>query len=244
MRRGAVFRFISHRDTIDVNTEDPKTEFDGQGTEKVERVNPWLAVWLDTRKALRYAWAHIPEEYIHRQYMLAGLLFMLAIRLPDWLAITPNPVGVMIQVLLVGPVGGIMAGYFFSSALRMVGKWLGKDIPSKYVKCMVAWTQLPFSLAWGLYVATYCLVNAHQAALYPGEIWAFRDFLGFLPLIIAVPAFLWGITIRIRGIAVMLGFGTGRAALAWFLAFLIAYLPVTAFIIIYGIIYYVTTAGA
>jgi hypothetical protein len=226
-----------------VTTQEPKLEFDAQGTEKVERVNPWLAIWGDTRRALRHAWAHIPEEYIHRHYMLAGLFFMLAIRLPDWLAITPNPIGVMIQVLLVGPVGGIMAGYFFSATLRMAGKWMGKDIPDKYVKCMVAWTQLPFACAWALFVTAYCILNAWQSAQFPGEMWVFRDFMGYVPALVALPVFIWGIVIRVRAIHVMLGLGMGRSAVAWLVTFMIAYLPVTGFIMVFGIIYYVTTAG-
>ncbi|HEX2898701.1 MAG TPA: hypothetical protein VHS96_03170 [Bacteroidia bacterium] len=217
---------------------------DASTEEKVQRVNPWLAIWLQTRKALVYAWKYIPEEYIHRNFILVGLLFMLALRVPDWLAITPNPIGVMIQVLLVGPVGGIVAGYLYSAILRMVGKWLGQSVPSVYAKCAVAWSDFPFAMAWAVFILVCYLLNGHQTAVHPDQIWLFRDFLGWLPLIAASPLLVWGIVVRIRAIGVLFGFTPGKASVAWLLTILLAYVPAAGLIVTYGILYFVTASGA
>lgn len=212
--------------------------------EKVEVVNPLLAIWFHPRKALLYAWQVIPEDYIHRLYMVAGLLFMLAIRVPDWLAITPNPIGVMIQVLLVGPVGGIVVGYLYAACLRMVGNWMGASVPSKYSKCTVAWGQLPFAAFWAMFLLVYGLLDSHQSLLYKDVIWLCRDFLGWIPLMVAAPLLIWGIVIRLRSISILLGFGLPRTVATWLLTILLAYVPGVAFVTVYGTLYFITASGA
>ena len=226
-----------------MNTEIPQTPANEAREAVVERVNPLFSIWLQTRKALVSAWKYIPEEYIHRLFIFTGLMFMLALRVPDWLVVTPNPIGVMIQVLLVGPVGGIVAGYLYSAILRVVGKWLGQSVPSIFAKCAVAWSDLSFGLAWAVFVLVCFLLNGHQSALYPKEIWIFRDMLGWLPLIAASPLLLWGIVIRIRSIGVLFGFSAGRSVATWLLTVLLAYVPAAAMIVTYGILYFVTASG-
>ncbi|MFM2375941.1 MAG: hypothetical protein RLZZ165_1038 [Bacteroidota bacterium] len=210
---------------------------------KAGRVNPWLAIWFQTRKALLFAWRHIPEEYVHRLYMASGLVFMLGVRIPDWLFVTPNPVGVMIQVLLVGPVGGIVAGYLYSACLRMVGKWFGRDVPSIFTKCTVAWSQLPFAAFWAAFLATYFLLDPYQSSLHPDGIWLFQGTLGWLPVLLPAPLLIWAVAIRIRSIGLLLGFHAGRAFLIWLMTVGIAYVPALAAIYTYLTLFYATASG-
>lgn len=212
-------------------------------TTKVERVNPGLAIWFQTRKALRSAWHYIPEEYIHRLFMFTGMVFMLAARLPDWLSVPPNPIGVMVQMLLMGPVGGIAAGYIYSACLRLAGKWFAADVPSIFSKCTVAWSDLPFAAAWIIFLIVYYLLNAHQAPKYGVEIWAFRDFIGWIPLLAASPMLLWGIVIRVRAIKILFGLDALRAVAVWLITVLMAYVPASAATITYMVLYFVTASG-
>jgi hypothetical protein len=226
-----------------VNTVNPKSAEDGPRETVVKRVNPLLSIWLQTRTALVSAWKYIPEEYIHRLFIFTGLMFMLALRVPDWSVVTPNPIGVMIQVLLVGPVGGIMAGYLYSAILRLVGKWLGQSVPSVFAKCAVAWSNLPFAMAWAVFVLVCLMLNGQASVVHPKEIWLFRDFMGWLPLIAASPLLVWGILIRIRSISVLFGFSIPRSIAAWLLTVLLAYVPAAGLIVTYGILYFVTASG-
>jgi hypothetical protein len=228
---------------MDVNTEIPTTQAQTSKEPAVQRVNPFTTIWLQTAKALVSAWKYIPEEYIHRLFIFTGLMFMLALRVPDWMVIPPNPIGVMIQVLLVGPVGGIVAGYLYSAILRMVGKWLGQSVPSIYSKCAVAWSDLPFAFAWLVFILVCFALNGTQSLLHPKQIWLFRDLMGWLPLVLASPLIIWGMVIRVKAISVLFGFSTARAVATWLLTVLFAYVPAAALIVTYGILYFVTASG-
>ena len=218
------------------------TEKHAENTESGLGQSPLLAVWFRTKEAVLHACRTYPEEYIHRLYMVTGLMFMLAIRIPDWLAVEPNPIGVMIQILLVGPVGGIVTGYLYSAVLRMVARWFGSELDSKFAKCGVAWTQVPFLAFWTIILVVYLALNGSQAVSHPKEIWAFDGFMGWLPLIVAMPVLLWGMVVRVRGIAAIFGFPTLRAFWVWLVTVFLAYVPALALIVVYSIIYYITAS--
>lgn len=216
---------------------------DSGPTEKVKRINPWIGIWRHPRETLVYAWQHLLDSYVHRIYMLTGLLFMLAARLPDWYALAPHPIGVMIQLLLFAPIGGIMAGYIYAAVLRRVGKWMGKIVPSPHAKCMVAWSDLPFAAFAAVFVIVFLILDRSQGPLHKEQIWLFTDFIGWLPLLIASPLYIWGVITRIRSIMVMLGLSTGKAILAWIVTTFLAYVPASGMITVFMILYYVTTSG-
>lgn len=222
---------------------------DGQATEKhfensdgAGGQSPLLGIWFRTPAAVLHACRTFPEDYVHRLYMLTGLVFMLAIRIPDWIVVEPNPIGVLIQVLLVGPVGGIVAGYLYAAVLRAVGRWFGSDLQSKFAKCGVAWTQLPYVVFWTVALVVYLLLNSSQAPLHPKTIWAFDGLMGWLPFLSASPFLVWGMIIRIRAIATIFGFPAFRAFWVWLVTVVLAYVPALAIIVVYAIIYYITAS--
>jgi hypothetical protein len=222
----------------------PSSSPESGSSEKLKRINPWIGIWLQPRATLLYAWQFLLEEYIHRIYMLLGVAVMLAARLPDWYAVAPHPIGVMVQLLLFGPIGGVVAGYLFAALLRMVGRWMGKVVPSAHAKCMVAWSDLPFMAFWAVFVLSFLLLDRVQGPIYKDQIWLFRDFMGWLPLLIASPFYLWGIVTRLRSIMVLLGLDLGKAILAWLVTTILTYLPASGMLYVYFILYYITSSGA
>lgn len=235
--------FLSHRNILVLKLMSTNPSQVSGTNEKVKRINPWIGIWRRPRETLIYAWQHLLESYIHRIYMLAGLLFMLAARLPEWYTIAPHPIGVMVQILMFAPMGGIFAGYLFAGVLKMVGKWMGKVVPSEHTRCMVAWSDLPFIAAAAVFLLGFLFLNRVQAPIYQQQIWLFQDLIGWLPLLFALPLYAWGIVTRIRSISVLLGLSTGKALLAWSITTFLAYVPVTGMLAVYLIMYYVTTSG-
>lgn len=212
-------------------------------TQKFKRINPWIGIWRHPRETLMYAWQHLLETYIHRIYMLSGLVFMLAARLPDWFTFTPHPIGVMVQILLFAPIGGIMVGYLYAGILRSMGRWLGKEVPSAHARCTVAWSDLPFIAFGAVFVITFILLDRVQGPVHKQQIWLFQDLIGWLPLLIASPLYIWGVVIRIQSIQVLFGLQLGKAVLAWLSTTLLTYVPSGGMVAVYMILYYVTTTS-
>jgi hypothetical protein len=212
--------------------------------EKAKRINPWIGIWWDQRTTLVHVWQNLLEDYIHRLFMLAGLAFMLAARLPDWSAIAPHPIGVMVQILLFAPLGGLVAGYVFAAILRTIGNWMGKSVPSAHTKSMVAWSNLPFVGVFAVFLISFLLLDRVQGPLHLGQIWLFKGMLGWLPLALAAPIYLWAIVVRVRSIMVLLGVDAGRATFAWFTTTMLTFVPAAGFIYLYLVLYYISsTAG-
>ncbi len=212
---------------------------------KAKHLNPWLGIWLNTRETLLYAWQHLLEEYIHRHFIVLGVLFMLAIRLPEWSVTDPHPIGVLVQILLFGPMGGIAAGYVFSALVRTTGGWMGKHVPSPHTKCMVAWSDLPFMLFWVVFLVCFVLVNRTLPTPKPGHLWLFQSFAGWLPVLVSAPFYVFAVIVRIRSIMVMLGLKASKAALVWLVSTVISYVPAGGMTYVFLILYFVTsTSGA
>jgi hypothetical protein len=210
---------------------------------KAARMNPWLGIWLHTRETLLFVWQNLLEDYVHRLFMLLGLVFMLVARLPDWSSITPHPIGVMVQMLLFAPIGGIMAGYIFSALVRAIGQRMGKSVPSAPTKSMVAWSNLPFIATWTIFLIVFWILNRSMGPAHPQKIWLFSGFLGWLPLLAALPMYIWAVLIRVRSIQVLLGLPSSRAFLVWAVATFITYVPTAAITYVYLILYFVTGAS-
>jgi hypothetical protein len=218
---------------------------EGEISEKVQRINPWLGIWVKQRTTLVYVWQQLLEEYIHRLFILLGLAFMLAVRLPDWSSVTPHPIGVMVQILLFAPLGGIMSGYIFAAVLRQVGKWMRRVVPSAHAKCMVAWSNLPLVASLLVFVLVFYLVDRNHAQMKAGHWWLFQGLAGWLPILAAAPVYLWFVVVRIRSIMVLLGIDALRASIAWLTTTLITYVPAAFFIYLYMVLYYISaTSGS
>jgi hypothetical protein len=222
----------------------PSTAPESGSPPKVQRINPWTGIWWNQRATLLYAWQNLLDDYIHRLFILLGLAFMFAARLPDWYAIAPHPIGVMVQILLFAPLSGIMAGYVFASILRVVGKWMGKQVPSAHTKVMVAWSNLPYVAAFVAFVVAFLLLDRTQGPLHAGKIWLFKDLAGWVPLLVAAPFYLYAVLVRLRSIMVLLGVDAGRAIIAWLVTTILTFAPAAGLLYVYMVLYYVaSTAG-
>lgn len=217
---------------------------EGQEAPKVERVNPWLGIWVRPRATLLYVWQHMLEDYIHRLYMLVGLTAMLALRLPDWLSTPPHPIGVMVQVLLFAPLGGLVAGYLFSALMRWMASKMQREVPSPHAKAMTAWTFLPFAAFWLVLWAAYYALDGHMAALHPHKIWAFKGMAGWLPLLVASPLYIWGVVARVRAIMVTFGLDAPRAVGLWLATAILTYVPAALLGYNFILIFYVASSSA
>lgn len=207
-------------------------------------LNPWLAIFTRTKEALSFAWTKYPEDFIHRIFIVSGFVAALGIRIPDWLFLQPHPIGVMVQMLLMAPIAGVVVMYIFAAILRMIGKLLGQAVDSNRSKVMVAWTNLPFILFWGLFVIAYFAIDKAGIAPKSDGFWLFQGLIGYLPIIIASPFWAWGVIVRTRGIAWLFGFSGAKSFVTWLLTILLAYVPAITIAVVYFIIFFVASSAS
>ena len=213
-------------------------------TGSIEKMNPWLGIFFRPIAALRFAWQQFPEDFIHRIYIVSGFFAALGMRLPDWLNIEPHPIGVMIQMLLFAPIGGIVAMYVFAAVLRFFGRLLGQPVDSNRSKVMIAWTNLPFVLAWIIFILAYFTLEMAGFSPKLNGIWLFKGFIGYLPILLAAPFWIWAIVVRIKGITWLFGFSNPKSLLVWLLTVLFSYVPAIMITIVYFVIFFVTSASS
>lgn len=190
-------------------------------------------------EAVQWVLNHQPEEFIHRHYMLAGLTFVLATRIPDWLATTAHPIGVMIQVLFMGPIMGILLGYIFSAALRNVARLFDVTADKQAMRAITAWTNFPFALSYLLFLASYLAVYF----LFPheeGELLLAQNASAAIPIVLGGAGFIYALFLRWKTIHQLFRVSYPKAVVAWLLAFIITYGP----IILIGFTYFAIYRGS
>lgn len=202
--------------------------------------NPWRLIWAQPERALEFVLRYQPEEYLHRLYMAWGVATMLVLRLPDWMTARPDPIGVMIQILLVAPVMGITLGYFLSTMLSTAAQWLGAEANKKVVRAVVAWTHIPFLLALGTFLIIYIALSFTLPPAVRHTIWVTNTPQGWIAISTAILIALYGVWIRVRSLAYIYGLPLSKALLVWGLGALMCYGPVALMSIVYWFLYYAT----
>lgn len=187
--------------------------------------NPWFNIWNRTGASLYHVFNYQMEFFIHRHFMLLGVMFMLAVRLPDWLSSPPHPIGVLIQILIFAPIGGIVAGYIFASLSRNLGDRMGGKTSHNAMRAAIAWTNYPVAAAWFVFWVSYVIVHQFQPEPLQNTIWLFEGFLGWLPVILAAPVMAWALLIRLRAVAYTTQKTMVQAALVWLATLLLLYIP-------------------
>lgn len=211
--------------------------------EENAQLNPWTTILSKPERALDHLWRFKPEDNVHRLFILAGLVVGLALRLPDWMHQPIHPIGVMVQILLMAPLGGILFGYLFSAIIKRLSGYQDAKA-GQLSKVLVAWTHLPFMIAWIVGLCSYVLIEAAGLANSEKGIWITQGAIGWVPIALFGLIWIWAVTIRVRGIAALFEKSKGKAFLIWLLASILAYVPAILIITSYLVIFVVTSSIA
>ena len=190
-----------------------------------EPANPWLHIWNRTGASLYHVFNYQMEFFIHRHFMLLGVMFMLAMRLPDWLSAPPNPIGVLIQLLIFAPIGGIVAGYIYASVARNIGDRKGSKTDHKAMRAAIAWSNYPVAVAWFVFWLAYVIIHQFQPPEVQKTIWLFKGLAGWLPVLLAAPVMALALVVRLRAVAYTLRKSLSQAIFTWLLTLLLMYIP-------------------
>lgn len=200
--------------------------------------SPWRNLWTRPEKTLEYVLRYQPEEYLHRILIVWGTMMMFTLRIPDWMTARPDPIGVMIQILLVGPIMGITLGYFLSMMIGITAGWLGRAANKKVIRAGIAWSFPPFILGMLVFLVLYIGLSFTLDPAQRLQIWAFSTVQGWLAIGVAGAVALYGVWVRMRGLAYIFGLSPAKSFLVWAGGAALSYLPFVAFVIVYYFLFY------
>jgi hypothetical protein len=201
---------------------------------------PWRSLWTSPEKTLEFVLRFQPEEYLHRILIVWGTMMMFVLRLPDWMTARPDPIGVMIQILLAGPILGLTLGYFLAMMIGVAAGWLGRDANKKVIRTAMAWSFPPFILGMLVFLVLYVSLSFTLDPLQRKEIWAFSTPQGWVAVGAALLVALYGVWIRMRGLAYVYSLPLVKSALVWLLGAALCYLPFAGLALVYWFLFYAT----
>ncbi|MEM0998706.1 MAG: hypothetical protein AAGN35_16730 [Bacteroidota bacterium] len=188
--------------------------------------NPWWHIWARTGAALDYVFHHQREHFIHRHFIILGAMFILGLNMPGWLAVKPDPIGVMIQLLILAPISGVVAGYIYAALARNLGVKLGgQEVDKTIMRAAIAWTNYPAAVAWLAFVVCYAGLHEFQAEDVQRRVWLMDDLIGYVPVVVLGVFMVAALIIRLRALAYTLNVSLANAAVIWLLTILLMYVP-------------------
>jgi hypothetical protein len=202
--------------------------------------SPWRNLWSRPEKTLEHVLRYQPEEYLHRILIVWGTMMMFVLRIPDWMTARPDPIGVMIQVLLVGPIMGITLGYFLSMMMGNVAGWLGRAANKKVIRAGIAWSTPPFILGMLVFLVFYVALSFTLDPAQRVHIWAFSTWQGWLAVGAGIAVALYGVWIRARSLAYIFGLPAGKSVLVWVGGAVLCYLPFVGLVVVYYFLFFAT----
>ncbi|MFV9506404.1 MAG: YIP1 family protein [Oscillochloridaceae bacterium umkhey_bin13] len=183
-------------------------------------VNPWLAIWLRPRLALRSAIAMRTPLETAALAALAGISAALTWAAWGSLGEELSAVGVVMLALVIGPPLGLAALLAGGVLLRTGGQLVGGQAGASRVRAALAWACLPIIIGLPLWLI--------QAALLPVASFGRLDLVPFSQAVLAtilgaihLGLWLWTLVLSILGLAEAHLMPWGRAVASWLVAILL-----------------------
>lgn len=213
-------------------------------TEVEYRPAPWRkllgSIWTRPAETARTLFTEWPDLFQHRLMILFGMSALVMLSMPGWLYTGPHPVGLMIKLLVMGPVGGLMIGYIFSAVLRNIVVWQGGRTERSRMRTLVSWGNLPFILGFYAAALSYALMwSLRDATNFDGWI-LFEGIAGYVPLGVFALFWIWGILNRVAMLQATTGLSRADSLKALLISQAIFYGPMTALLLTY---YFITVTS-
>lgn len=117
-----------------------------------EKINPWFTIWFSPRRTMDNVLKGNPEKYITLIAALAGINSILSSGLLEAFL---NIVDLHIYLgicLVIGPLYGIVAFYFYTALVFWSGEWLKGKAELEHIMAALGWAQLPYLVGLLLWI--------------------------------------------------------------------------------------------
>jgi|GEM_PF-5201620 len=204
--------------------------------------NLWGLMLRRPKAALDYLYTYREDLGIHRNFVLAGFLLALAVRLPTWLAVGGHPIEVMIICFVAGPFGGLLTGYIFAAIAQSIGKLFGYPSDKTQFRMAAAWSSFAFGVSYLLfsvgYIVAYLLRPVGSDKLLVGT-----SDLFWIPVVLFGLAFAYAMWLRWKSLAYAMKAPLYVSIVGWLAGFIFTYIPLAILSNAYFGLYTVSIKG-
>jgi hypothetical protein len=186
------------------------------------KARPWTHIWFSPAGVYRILVALRNLDFMHRLMVVWSVSATAVVMLPSWTDpfVDLHPMEPLIQMLVMAPFMGLIAGYVFGAALKSVGTLFKGQATNDVMRMVNAWSFLPVILSH-IGCLVFYIASGNRSLLHPVN-------LGIL-----AAGALWGIIIRHAGVKEAHKISTGQAILTQVLAFLLVMVPLAIISFVY-----------
>jgi hypothetical protein len=150
---------------------------------------------------------------------------MAALMLPTWLdpQTPPHPLEPLIQLLVIAPFAGLIAGYTVGGALKSVSGWLGAKVPSDVMRMVHGWSLLPGILSRLVGMVLFLSLRPEGDAM-----WIIYG--------IWIVGFLWSAILRTIGIKQAVKPAVANSILVHLISYLLVLVPLGFLAVVYVLV--------
>ena len=191
-----------------------------------QKLSPWLQISTRPGWVLGQLVARRDTQYMHRLMLLWSVSLMAALMLPSWLDTQqpPHPLEPLIQMLVIAPFAGLIAGYTVGGALKSVSGWLGaKHTTNDLMRMVHAWSLLPGILSRLVGMVAYVALRPEGDAM-----WIIYS--------IWIAGFLWSAILRTIGISKAVKPAATSGIAVHLIAYLLVLVPLGFLAVVYVLV--------
>lgn len=180
---------------------------------EVEKINPWLFIWLKPRKTIRYVMENKPMRTAIILALIFGISSVLDRAYTQNFGDTLSTGAILLTSFLLGPIAGIILWYISSSITYFVGKKLGGIGTFKDVQKMIAWSYVPIIWSMILWIIDFSVLGEYVFKDATPDLSTGAAILFFLSMLIETVIYIWFIVITVIAISEVHKFSVGKAIL-------------------------------
>lgn len=192
------------------------------GTKQFPKARPWTNIWFSPARVFRTLVALRDLNYMHRLMVVWSVSATAVVMYPSWTDpfAELHPMEPLIQLLVMAPFMGLIAGYVFGAALKSTGTLVQGKATNDVMRMVNAWSLLPSILAH-IGCLVFYMASGTRSLLHPAN------------LAMLAAGSLWGLIIRHAGIRESHKISAAGAILTQLLAFLLVMVPLALISFVY-----------
>lgn len=179
--------------------------------EPTDVVNPWTAIWITPRKAVRSAITHNKTQLAFILAMIYGIASLFDQAIGDNFGDSMPFLLVLVIILIGGAISGLIGWWILSGLSTLVGGWLGGVGTYEEMKIAVGISNIPVALTTVLYI--FDLLFLRTALFQDVEVSVFQGIWLLFSASLGTVFSFWSIFILIKGVAEAHRFSSWKAIL-------------------------------
>jgi hypothetical protein len=175
----------------------------GENTETSEQMNPWLTIWVQPKKTIRFMIDNGKFGWVFLLVCLAGVSTVLTIgsnaNIADKVSISAG--GIVLFGIFIGAVLGLIVWSLSSLCYWLIGKLFKGKGTLKETMMASAWAFIPIVLSLLLWIPDLQILGERAFSAIPSSITPFEGIVIIFSAILELVFSIWYVVILVKAIA-------------------------------------------